>query len=137
MSEESRREDLGRKHQFHGVQPVLPVGDVARSAEYFRDVLGFEIEFLEGDPPVHGRIKQGDGSYGQPVYIHLTSAPLEAVRPSGELRIHVGHDLDGLFEAYRSRGVAVVFAPVSQPWGLREFAVRELNGHVLRFCSEA
>ena len=50
MSQESRREDLGRKHQFHGVQPVLPVGDVARSAEYFRDVLGFEIEFLEGDP---------------------------------------------------------------------------------------
>jgi len=59
------------------------------------------------------------------------------VRPCGELRIHVGHDLDGLFEAYRELRVEVVFAPVSQPWGLREFAVRETNGHVLRFCSEA
>ena len=136
MSEETRRDDLGRKHQFHGVQPVLPVGDVAASAKYFCDVLGFELDFLEGDPPVHGRIKKGDGSWGQPVYIHLTQDAPDNVRPSGELRIYVGQDLDGLFDAYRGLGVSVVFAPVSQPWGLREFAVHELNGHTLRFCAE-
>jgi uncharacterized glyoxalase superfamily protein PhnB len=130
-------EDLGHKHQFHGVQPVLPVADVAATASYFRDVLGFEIDFLEGEPPVHGRVKQGDGSFGFPVYIHLSQAPPAEVRPSGELRIHVGRDLDGLFEAYRALGVAIVFAPTSQPWGLREFAVREPNGHVLRFCAES
>ena len=32
--------------------------------------------------------------------------------------------------------VQIVFEPVSQPWGLREFAVRDLDGHVLRFCAE-
>lgn len=136
MGAESATQDLGRRHQFHGVQPVLPVADVAVSAEYFRAVLGFEIDFLEGDPPVHGRIKKGDGSWGQPIYIHLSRAEPQAVHPSGELRIHVGHDLDGLFEEYRRLGVEVLFAPVSQPWGLREFAVRETNGHVLRFCAE-
>ncbi len=137
MSSESQPEDLGREHQFHGVQPVLPVTDVGASARYFRDVLGFEIDFLEGNPPIHGRVKKGDGSWGQPVYIHLSSSAPDEVRPSGELRIHVGHDLDGLFEKYRRLGVEVVFTPVSQPWGLREFAVREINGHVLRFCAEA
>lgn len=136
MSTRTPREDLGRKHQFHGVQPVLPVGDVAASAQYFHDVLGFEINFLEGDPPIHGRVMKADGSWGQPIYIHLSSAAPEAVRPSGELRIHVGHDLDGLFGKYRDRGVDVVFPPTSQPWGLREFAVREINGHILRFCAE-
>jgi len=130
-------EDLGRKHQLHGVQPVLPVADVAASAGFFRDVLGFDVDFLEGDPPVHGRVKKGDGSWGQPIYIHLTLAAPAEVRPSGELRIHVGRDLDGLFEVYRRSGVEVVFPPVSQSWGLREFAVRESNGHVLRFCAEA
>ena len=136
MSQELQRVDLGRKHEFHGLQPVLPVVDVTASAEFFRDVLGFDIDFLIGDPPDHARIMKGDGSYGHPVYIHLSKAPPEQVRPSGELRIHVGRDLDGLFKAYHLLGVAVVFAPVSQPWGLREFAVRELNGHVLRFCAE-
>lgn len=62
MSADSRREDLGRKHQFHGLQPVLPVWEVAASAQYFHEVLGFEIDFLEGDPPIHGRVTKGDGS---------------------------------------------------------------------------
>jgi glutathione S-transferase len=137
MAARSQREDLGRKHQFHGVQPVLPVADVAASAAYFHDVLGFDIDFLEGDPPIHGRVTKGDGSWGQPVYVHLSRSAPDEVRPSSELRIHVGHDLDGLFEEYRRLEVPVVFAPVSQPWGLREFAVREINGHVLRFCAEA
>lgn len=128
--------ELGRRHQLHGVQPVLPVRDVRASAEYFRDVLGFDVDFLHGEPPVHGRVAKGDGSWGQPVYIHLAKAGPEEVRPSGELRIHVGRDLDGLFEAYRARGVRVVFPPMSQPWGLREFAVQELDGHTLRFCAE-
>jgi uncharacterized glyoxalase superfamily protein PhnB len=136
VSAKARSEDLGRKHELHGVQPVLPVRDVAASAEFFRDVLGFEIDFLHGDPPSHGRVMKGDGTYGQPIYIHLSKARPEDVRPSGELRIHVGRDLDGLFEAYRAHGVELVFAPVSQPWGLREFAVRERDGHVLRFCGE-
>jgi len=137
MPRRARDEDLGRKHELHGVQPVLPVADVAASAAYFRDVLGFDLDFLHGDPPVHGRVAKGDGSWGQPIYIHLSGAPAETVRPSGELRLHVGRDLDGLFEAYCARGVDVVFAPVTQPWGLREFAVRGPEGHVLRYCAEA
>jgi uncharacterized protein YndB with AHSA1/START domain/uncharacterized glyoxalase superfamily protein PhnB len=131
-------EDLGRKHELHGVQPVLPVRDVAASAAYYVDVLGFDLDFLHGDPPMHGRIKKGDGTFGQPIYIHLTRVEAgDEVRPSGELRLHVGRDLDALFAAYRARGVAVVAEPISQPWGLREFIVRDRDGHALRFCAEA
>ena len=43
--------DLGTLHQFHGVQPVLPVADVSRAARWFRDVLGFELDFVAGEPP--------------------------------------------------------------------------------------
>jgi len=128
-------EALGSRHQLHGVQPVLVVSDVGASADYFHRVLGFEIDFVEGEPPVHARVKVV-GSWRHPVYIHLSLAEAQEVRPSGEIRIYVARDLDGLFEAYRRRGVEVVFAPVSQPWGLREFAVRERDRHVLRFCKE-
>ena len=128
------REDLGTKHQFHGIQPVLPVENVAASAAYFQDVLGFDVDFLAGDPPTHGRVMKGDRTYGDPVYIHLTAAPPEGVRASGEIRIHVRHDIDGLYETYQALGVATVEEPRSHSWGLREFAVREPNGHVIRFC---
>ena len=127
---------LARKHQLHGVQPVLPVVDVAAAAAYFVEVLGFEIDFLYGEPPVHGRVRSGDGSYGEPIYIHLArSAPDDC--PEVELRIHVGSDVDGLYAEYLRRGAQIEEAPVSRPWGLREFLLRTPDGHWLRFCAEA
>ena len=114
MTAESENVELGREHQLHGVQPVLPVADVAASAEFFRKILGFQIDFIEGNPPIHARVKVV-GDWGHPIYIHLSLAEPDDVFPSGETRIHVGRDLDGLFEAYRRLGAEVVSSPVSQP----------------------
>lgn len=126
--------DLGTRHQFHGVQPTLPVADVAASVAYYRDVLGFEADFLHGDPPTFGRVMKGDRTYGDPVYLRFALAPAGGVTHAGEVAIHVGHDVDGLFEAYRDRGVALLHPPRSEPWGLREFRVADPDGHVLRFA---
>jgi len=127
--------DLGTLHEFHGMQPVLPVADAARAARYFCDVLGFELDFIAGEPPSYARVKKGDRSYGDPVYIRLWQCGRrEAQAWRGEIVIHVGQDVDGLHAAYVKRGVSVIEPPMSQPWGLREFAIREPDGHVLRFC---
>ena len=127
--------DLGTRHQFHGVQPVLPVADVIRAARYFCDVLGFELDFIAGEPPSYARVKKGDRSYGDPVCLRLWQCNERELRPwRGEIVIHVGHDNDGLHAAYAKRGVTGIEPPVSQPWGLREFAIREPDGHVLWFC---
>jgi catechol 2,3-dioxygenase-like lactoylglutathione lyase family enzyme len=153
--------DLGTQHQFHGLQPVIPVSDVTRAARWFRDVLGFELDFIAGEPPSYARVKHvpvaadcvdavtrgpqqslgrhgaslGDRSDGDPIYIRLWQcARRDEARWRGEIVIHVGHDIDGLHAAYVKRGVTVIEPPVSQPWGLREFAIREPDGHVLRFC---
>ncbi|MET0543139.1 MAG: VOC family protein [Variovorax sp.] len=150
--------DLGARHQFHGIQPVLPVADVTRAARYFRDVLGFELDFIAGEPPSYARVRHvprafdadvrgarhapgrqaivPDGhSQGDAVYIRLWQCNARETRQwRGEIVIHVGQDIDGLHAAYLKRGVDVIEPPVSQPWGLREFAIREPDGHVLRFC---
>ena len=162
---------LGTRHRFHGVQPVLPVADAARAARYFTEVLGFELDFIAGEPPSYARVKHvppsaaaaatatatadaevdtahraavgarrvdpesGERGRGDAVYIRLWQVNAREARPwRGEIVIHVGHDLDGLHQVYRQRGVEIVEAPLSQPWGLREFAIREPDGHVLRFC---
>lgn len=129
-------DDLGTRHRFHGVQPVLPVADAARAARYFCDVLGFELDFIAGEPPSYARVKHVPAAgQGEAVYLRLWQVNVREARPwRGEIVIHVGHDVDGLHAAYVKRGVDIVEPPVSQPWGLREFAVREPDGHVLRFC---
>ncbi len=128
--------DLGTRHQFHGVQPVLPVADAARAARYFCDVLGFELDFIAGEPPSYARVKHVPAAgQGEAVYLRLWQVNTREARPwRGEIVIHVGHDLDGLHAAYVKRGVDILEPPASQPWGLREFALCEPDGHVLRFC---
>lgn len=129
-------DDLGTRHQFHGVQPVLPVADAARAARYFCDVLGFELDFIAGEPPSYARVKHVPAAgQGEAVYLRLWQVNTREARPwRGEIVIHVGRDLDGLHAAYVKRGVDILEPPASQPWGLREFALREPDGHVLRFC---
>ena len=39
--------------------PILFVRDVPASAAFFRDKLGFGIDFLHGDPPFYGAVSRG------------------------------------------------------------------------------
>ncbi|MFY9513886.1 MAG: VOC family protein, partial [Rubrivivax sp.] len=110
---------VARQYQIHGVQPVLPVPDVAAAAAWFCTHLGFRTDFLIGEPPEYGRVHAGDGSWGQPVYIHLSHGDAPIV-PCGETRLHVGHDIDGLHARLAAAGVTVLLPPTDQPWGLRE-----------------
>jgi len=137
---------LAERHAFHGLQPVLPVADVQRAARWFCEVLGFQLDFIAGEPPSYARVRhlpavagegwQGARDGGVPMYIRLWQCAPEAMPPwRGELVVHVGHDIDGLHAAYLARGVTVLEPPTSQPWGVREFAIREPDGHVLRFCA--
>ena len=142
-------EPLAKHHQLHGVQPVLPVPDVAAAADWFVRVLGFTLDFLHGEPPyVHGRVKLGDRSHGDPIYIHL-SRNEGLIQPCGETRLHVGHDIDGLHAHVAAQMVAqaatqavaqggtVLQPPTNQPWGLREFVVQAPGGHRLVLGAEA
>lgn len=122
---------LAKHHQLHGVQPVLPVPDVKAAADWLVRVLGFEIDFLHGEPPfVHGRVKLGDRSVGDPIYIHLSHSA-GAIQPCGETRLHVGHDIDGLHGHAVACGATVLLAPSNQPWGLREIVLQAPGGHRL------
>jgi catechol 2,3-dioxygenase-like lactoylglutathione lyase family enzyme len=41
-------------------------------------------------------------------------------------------DLDATFEKLRSSGAEIVQEPTDQPWGTRDFAVRDPSGNLLR-----
>ena len=78
------------------------------------------------------------GDHASAVRIRLV--PFEgggARRDRGYFWIHVGRDLDGLFAKYRAAGVEIVAPPTVQPWGLRDFRVRDADGHLYCFAAEA
>jgi uncharacterized glyoxalase superfamily protein PhnB len=131
-----QRDDLDA-HELHGVQPVLRVADVSAAITFYRDVLGFEVDFIAGDPPVHARVSSGDRERGYAVRLRLIPRGDDAAEQGRSYDwIHVGSDLDGLFEKYRAAGVEIVSAPIDQPWGLREFRIHDLDGHLHCFVAE-
>ena len=77
--------------------------------------------------------RAGDWS-GQGVTLQLSSVPPERpIVPSAYIYLMVGTNIDDLFAQYKAAGVDIFSPPATQPWGMREFSVRELNGHMLRF----
>jgi [ribosomal protein S5]-alanine N-acetyltransferase len=124
--------------QIYSLEPVLKVADVQATAEYYRDKLGFTISFLYGDPPVHGAVSHSQWTAGG-AHIQLSQAADGAVdaAPSVDLYLFVGEDIDILYNRYQKNGVEIAREPQTHPWGMREFAVRDCNGYILRFGTPA
>lgn len=117
-----------------GMSPQLQVRDLARSLAWYRDVLGFEVEFeYEG---FYAAVRR-DGHT-----IHLKCGDPEPEvrarrRAADDLDIaFTVDDVDGLFAEVLSRGAEVVQPVRQMPYG-REFCVADSDGYLLGFMTPA
>jgi uncharacterized glyoxalase superfamily protein PhnB len=108
---------------WQALTPTLPVRDVHASLAWYRDALGCEIAWVWDD----GRFAAV--FHGDVVQIYFTRA--DATVTPMTFYVHVD-DADRLHTLYRERGVVIVEPLESKPWGMREFAVRDPDGHVFR-----
>jgi catechol 2,3-dioxygenase-like lactoylglutathione lyase family enzyme len=121
------------------ISPVLGVRHVRQTAEYYRDVLGFSLDPVEGvfqpsaDEPggVYAIVK------GQGVWIHFQirrgDTP-EGKRQPFERDIYLYvDDLDSVHADLQRRGAVICEPPRLAPYGIREFVVKDLNGYILTF----
>ena len=104
---------------------VLAVLDLEKSAAYYRDVLGFTIEDI-GDPgwrmyrKDRCRIMAG----------HCPDAtPPEALGDHSYFAYFVVDNVDEYFLQVSQAGAEIIKPLRSEPWDMREFAIRTLDGH--------
>lgn len=102
--------------QFIQGAPVLHVPDVAATARYYRDVLGFTWDF-------------GDETYS---VVWRDNSAIHFVKddraPAGVHLFQWVRDVDAYYDEIAKRGAQVVSVPADQPYGIRELAVRDING---------
>ncbi len=111
----------------------LPVTDVAAVGAYYETVLGFRREYSAGEPPEFAIYVRGAASIMlRRVADGTRIVPNEAQGGTWDVFCWVG-GLDALFEQLRAGGATVVYEPTLQPYGTREFAVRDPAGYVLGF----
>jgi RimJ/RimL family protein N-acetyltransferase/uncharacterized glyoxalase superfamily protein PhnB len=121
--------------RFFAVEPVLMTHDVRATVDFYHDKLGFNVDFLYGDPPNHAGVSRGEWT-GSMVTVQIARVPPEReIQPSSYLHIRVDSRLDALCEEYRARGVTIIAEPEAKPWGFCEFAIKDPNGTVLVFAS--
>lgn len=114
--------------EFEDVAPAYVVRDVEDSLEWYRDVLGFELEQVNRDP--HG---EDPTSYAvlrrDEVRLHLVSESMvEAATGSSGSHVTV-RGLDALMVELEAKGVAVVRGVQDQPWGARDAIIADPDGN--------
>ena len=115
--------------------PILLVRDVPASAAFFRDRLGFTIDFLHGSPPFYGAVSRGAAS----LHLRHVQQPNFAEIAARELSLIVAtieaSDVSALFGEVRARGVEIAQEVTRQPWGGTDFQVRDPDGNVISFVA--
>ena len=115
---------------------IVPVRDVAASIDFYADVLGFERRMISDDG-VFGIAVHGDAA------IHFLKTDDEASLKATANHISIYlwvRGVDALFEGLEPKLKALdegrVRAPFDQPYGMREFHVKDPDDCLLFFGEE-
>jgi len=103
--------------------PELPFTDVAGAVAYYRDVLGFKINYQQHDLGVMDRDR----------VTVLLIARTERHKGIGSAEFYIA-EADALYAEFQAKGANLQGEPVSHPWGLRDFRVLDPEGNRLTFA---
>ena len=105
--------------------PILPVGNLARSIEFYTGTLGFKLDWGGGEGSTICSVSK-DGCA-----IMLSE---QAMGTPGAW-VWIGLEDDSLFHLWRSRGVKVRQEPQNYPWAY-EMKFEDIDGNVLWLGTE-
>jgi len=105
-------------------RPILSVRNLRASQRYFRDALGFKLDWEYGEPPDFASVSRADsvlflcqGCQGAP----------------GSWTMIFARDVDRLHAELVGRHAVIKMPPTNMPWRMREMQVADPDGNVLRF----
>jgi uncharacterized glyoxalase superfamily protein PhnB len=113
-----------------GAVPEIPVGAMDAALVYYRDCLGFDIDWHDEDSGIAG-ISRGA------CRMFLATAAFRAAHANAApvvvwLNLDSNDDVDALHVQWQARGAIIVEAPESKPWKLREFTIADRDGNRFR-----
>lgn len=115
--------------------PVVFVSNVEASAAFFRDKLGFAIDFLHGNPPFYGSVSR-DRARLRLRFVHEpVLTPEVREREDGLLSAFLEvANIKGLFAEYKAAEVEFAHPLRKEPWGGSAFIVLDPDGNGICFA---
>ena len=122
----------------------LPHDDPEESLAFYRDVLGFEVRLDVGSGKMRWITVGPPGQPGTSIVLHPPAVDpgitdderrtISEMMAKGTYAILLlaSADLDGTFAQLQSNDIEVVQEPTDQPYGLRDCALRDPAGNLIR-----
>ena len=117
------------------LSPLLAVGNMKETIEFYKNVLGFKIGmvFPDADNPEYADLSK-DG-----MVLMFVPAKDHGIG-SGEklgIGVYLYMEIDGGIDEYyaelKSKGVNIVADIKDEPYGVRDFTVKDIDGYQLTF----
>ncbi len=114
-------------YEIDAFSAVLGVADVSAALAYYRDVLGFTVDFTWSDrpnePPNYAGLRFGKAN------VHLAAS-----KSARRARVcFFCRGLDALHSQFISKGARITQPITVEPYNMREFWATDLDGHELIF----
>ena len=121
-------------------EPQLFVTDIERSCEFFGEKLGFSLVFSYGKPPYYAQV----GRDAARLNLRCVDRPVieSTVRVREELlsvsmTVATANEIKLLFLEFQSTGVTFQQTLKKQPWGAKNFVVKDPDENLLLFAGPA
>jgi uncharacterized glyoxalase superfamily protein PhnB len=121
-------------------EPQLFVADIKASCDFFTQRLGFAIVFVYGEPPFYAQVRRD----GARLNLRCVDAPVMdgALREresllSASITVARADEIKMLFLELQSAGVVFHQTLKTEPWGARDFIVKDPDGNLLLFAGPA
>jgi DNA-binding transcriptional MerR regulator/uncharacterized glyoxalase superfamily protein PhnB len=114
---------------------LLVYDDLPAALDYLVATFGLAAGQLERAPDgraVHAELLAGD----QAIWLHPSGAEYRSPRELGgvsSMTVVVVDDVDAHYAFAKEHGAEIVSTPVNQPYGVREYGARDLEGHLWYF----
>src|SRR5712675_960548 len=112
-------ETIFTKAVIAGAEPQLFVADIKSSCDFFTGKLGFAIAFTYGEPVIDAGVRDRE---------QLLSA---------SLTVATAEEIKALFLEFQAAGVTFFQTLKSEPWGARDFILKDPDGNLLLFAGPA
>ena len=115
----------------------LFVADITASCDFFTQKLGFSIVFVYGEPPFYAQVRRDCG------LLNLRCLDRPAIDPalrdresllSSDMGVNSHEEIKQLFLEFQAKGVTFFQTLRKEPWGAKNFIVRDPDGNLLLFA---
>jgi uncharacterized glyoxalase superfamily protein PhnB len=133
-------ETISTKAVIAGAEPQLFVADIKASCDFFKSQLGFAVAFTYGEPPFYAQIKRDSARINLRCVEHaVIDAGLRDREQllSASLTVATSEEIKALFLEFQNAGVTFFQSLKSEPWGVRNFIVKDPDGNLLLFAGPA